>query len=634
MLVGKYLREVLFFISILFSIPCVLSQNISTKYIDSLYISVKNKSDSEVIKTLKDLKKIIAAQDINDAIRLYEYCLSKESSDFFKMNMLKVYSSYLVPKNLEDKALPLLLKGLTLSKKLNDDSSVIHFSINISSIYLFDNLPDKALFYLNEAQVLAENRNIEKSLAGIFYLKAMVYESVEDIEQATLFYKKAWSIIDKDPNHKERGFYLYILVDYFSRIGNSIEFSKFTEKLALYLKNKNPETPTGHIPIDGVFNTSADPKNIANYIEVIRIGDSLGITTPMVYSALTLAEIFIKIDKPKEAIKYLQEVEKKLDTLELKQQLMVIYQKLSKSNIAAKNFEEAFRYKNLESQLRSFLISEKMKNNIAELEIKYNLQTKERELEKQVASKKFLYLMLGSAFVLLAFISFFFSKNRKKNKLLAQQKQMLEKTLGEKNILLRETHHRVKNSFQMVSSLLYLQSENVADKEAKRAIKEAQNRVRSMVLIHHKLYNKKQLVGIDTKEYIEDLTKDIFESHLSQTIHLTYKLEVESMILSVDTITPIGLILNELIINALKHAFDVNTKEGLLQITFFKKEEQLILQVVDNGKGFIENDKEYSFGLKLIRALASQLEASFKINSDIGKGTEVILTITDFEIVT
>jgi two-component sensor histidine kinase len=184
----------------------------------------------------------------------------------------------------------------------------------------------------------------------------------------------------------------------------------------------------------------------------------------------------------------------------------------------------------------------------------------------------------------------------------------------------------------MVSSLLYLQSENVKDVEAKMVIKEAQNRVRSMVLIHHKLYNKDQLIGINAKEYIEDLTKDIFESHQDLSKNIAFQLDVENIVLSVDTITPIGLILNELIINVLKHAFNKNAADVLMKISFGRKEEVLILEVSDNGDGFEEGQGDYSFGLKLIRSLARKLEATLLINSELGKGTNTRLSIKEFEI--
>ena len=235
-------------------------------------------------------------------------------------------------------------------------------------------------------------------------------------------------------------------------------------------------------------------------------------------------------------------------------------------------------------------------------------------------------------FLFAAFLGFFFYKNRKKNLSLAKQKKLLEATIDEKNVLLKETHHRVKNSFQIVSSLLYLQSENMVDKEAQIALREAQNRVRSMVLIHQRLYNKDQLVGIDSKEYLEALTKDIFETHQFKKEKLPYVLNIEPIVLSIETITPIGLILNELIINVLKHAFEDITSESLLSIDFKKKDDTLVLKVIDNGKGFNGEIKETSFGIKLMNTLAKKLRATLNYKSSENNGTEVVLNIKKFEI--
>ena len=186
-------------------------------------------------------------------------------------------------------------------------------------------------------------------------------------------------------------------------------------------------------------------------------------------------------------------------------------------------------------------------------------------------------------------VGFFLYKNNKKNRLLAKQKALLEATVDEKNVLLKETHHRVKNSFQIVSSLLYLQSENIEDKEAQLAMKEAQNRVRSMVLIHQKLYNKDQLVGINTEEYFSDLTRDIFESHQAEGNEIEYILDVDSLVLDIETITPLGLILNELITNVIKHAFTPNSTEKKLHIYLTKENESLLLlKVIDTGTGMPE----------------------------------------------
>ena len=269
---------------------------------------------------------------------------------------------------------------------------------------------------------------------------------------------------------------------------------------------------------------------------------------------------------------------------------------------------------------------------VYELETKYQTEKVQRDLEKEQAAQKLLYFILGFTGILLVLISFFFYKNRKNNILLAKQKKMLEITVDEKNVLLKETHHRVKNSFQIVSSLLYLQSESITDKEAQNAIKEAQNRVRSMVLIHQKLYSKDQLVGIDTNEYISDLVNDIMESHQFQKHSLAYTLDIEPLILNVETITPIGLIINELIVNVLKHAFNEIDENSLLTVSLKKKGEELILQIQDNGKGLQEKVKETSFGIKLIKALSKKLKGNLKFDSQKDQGTLATLTIKRFNI--
>lgn len=283
------------------------------------------------------------------------------------------------------------------------------------------------------------------------------------------------------------------------------------------------------------------------------------------------------------------------------------------------------------------LLSAEQDKNIADAIQKYETEKKDAQLKvltlesEKAEQQKQLYLFLAFGGILIAgLIGFFLYKNSKKNTLLAKQKKLLEATVDEKNVLLKETHHRVKNSFQIVSSLLYLQSENIEDKEAKLAMKVAQNRVRSMVLIHQKLYSKDQLVGINTKEYFTDLTHDIFESHQFEGNAIEYSLEVESLVLDIETITPLGLILNELITNVLKHAFKpVNEKSGM-HIRLKKIGETLQLQVEDNGVGMPSEIKESSFGLQLIKSLSKKLKATLSFQSTPSKGTLAILDMHRF----
>lgn len=277
-------------------------------------------------------------------------------------------------------------------------------------------------------------------------------------------------------------------------------------------------------------------------------------------------------------------------------------------------------------------IKEKQRDQtVYDLETKYQTQQTELELAKKEASQRLLFWILGFIALLLALLAFFFIKNRKKNAILTKQKTLLEATIDEKNTLLKETHHRVKNSFQIVSSLLYLQSENIEDSQAKTAMKEAQNRVRSMVLIHQKLYNKDQLVGVSTKEYFTDLVIDIFESHVFKQDPMRYQIEVQDHVLAIETITPLGLILNELVTNVIKHAFPKITSESLLQVYLKEDNEQLILEVIDNGQGMPKTIDESSFGIQLITALSKKLKAQLDFKTANPSGTHAVLKVNRYQ---
>lgn len=266
---------------------------------------------------------------------------------------------------------------------------------------------------------------------------------------------------------------------------------------------------------------------------------------------------------------------------------------------------------------------------VYEMETKYQTQKKEEEIAKQEKEKNKLRLFFIIACFTIALLSFLVYQFFKQRNRLKKQTQLLETAVDEKNILLKETHHRVKNSFQIVSSLLYLQSENMKDKEAALAVKEAQNRVKSMVLIHQKLYSKDQLIGIETQEYIEDLVNDIIENQTDTIQNLTTQLSVVSTVFSIDSITPLGLIINELITNCIKHAFPSSVENPKIELEFNKQGEIYVLKVSDNGIGFNNEISKNSFGIKLINALAKKLKG--KIAFENNNGTHFVMEIHKFE---
>jgi two-component system, sensor histidine kinase PdtaS len=203
---------------------------------------------------------------------------------------------------------------------------------------------------------------------------------------------------------------------------------------------------------------------------------------------------------------------------------------------------------------------------------------------------------------------------------LSQTNTQLRASLSEKEMLLKEIHHRVKNNLQVISSLLSLQMGQQADAPTLEALRESQNRVRSMALIHEKIYQSKDLSRVDFGEYIHSLAQYLFGSYRANTDQVKLTIEVDPVALGVDAAVPCGLILNELISNALKHAFP-NRRNGEICISMKRLDGEIFLQIQDDGVGFpqgMEIEDTPSLGLQLVTTLVSQLDGTLELSRQPG----------------
>lgn len=197
--------------------------------------------------------------------------------------------------------------------------------------------------------------------------------------------------------------------------------------------------------------------------------------------------------------------------------------------------------------------------------------------------------------------------------------RQIKESLTEKEILLKEIHHRVKNNLQVISSMLNLQSSYVADAPSLSIFQDSQNRVRSMALIHEKLYQSENLAQIDFHDYVLNLASYLASSYRAPGVHIL--VDGESISLEVDTAVSCGLILNELISNALKHAFPDN-RAGQITITLQQKTPgQIYMSVVDDGVGpppDLDINQSPTLGLQLVHTLVDQLAGTIQINRSVG----------------
>ena len=197
----------------------------------------------------------------------------------------------------------------------------------------------------------------------------------------------------------------------------------------------------------------------------------------------------------------------------------------------------------------------------------------------------------------------------------------IKKALREKEVMLKEIHHRVKNNLQIIISLLKLQAAQIKDKQALKAFEDSKARIRSISLVHEKLYRSEDFSKIDLGGYIESLAQELFRAYQT-TDRISLDLHIQDIVLGINTAIPCGLILNELITNALKHAFPKG-KKGRIRISFRPLKSQLYeLSVQDNGVGIpdhIHVEETESLGLRLIKILTEQIGGSVTVKRD--KGT-------------
>lgn len=205
-----------------------------------------------------------------------------------------------------------------------------------------------------------------------------------------------------------------------------------------------------------------------------------------------------------------------------------------------------------------------------------------------------------------------------------EAEERILRSLREKDTLLREVHHRVKNNLQLVASLLNLQADHVRDQADRGLFVESRNRIISMSLVHEELYRSGDLAGVNFAEYITKLARKLVTA-LSVDADVRLDLTVDPLFLPVDTAIPCGLIINELVTNALKHAYR-GRSGGMLRVLARQKGTHLLLAVEDDGPGLpapLETMRTPTLGLELVRSLAAQLGATLDVPS--GTGTRIHL---------
>ncbi|PIF00049.1 MAG: histidine kinase [Maribacter sp.] len=276
-----------------------------------------------------------------------------------------------------------------------------------------------------------------------------------------------------------------------------------------------------------------------------------------------------------------------------------------------------------ESELRTQQLATVMGRDLANTQAMFEEQKKSLEqqrLEMTAQDEKISLVFISLVFTLLGFAGLVYAylKSIKNQRLIAEQKYIIENSLTEKDSLLKEIHHRVKNNLQMVSSLLSLQTKNTRSKAAIKALEEGKSRVKAMALIHQKLYQNDDLSVIEMQGYIESLINSVQSVYKKGGHNINITIDAEGVELDIDRAIPFGLILNELVSNSFKYAFPNDEEDGKIYIHIRKVNgKEGFFEYTDNGIGLPEDTDiraQSSMGIRLMNRLANQLQTSLNVD--------------------
>ncbi|TMM56986.1 histidine kinase [Maribacter algarum] len=370
--------------------------------------------------------------------------------------------------------------------------------------------------------------------------------------------------------------------------------------------------------------------HLENSIATIKEFNKDKFSSDLVENRLAIAECYLQLGDFEKTTDFLSDgpQPQKLENITKKNRLLASYYDKTgdyrneavylKKNIRIRDSISANKTEIRDKQRATLISEDKAYTKLRIQEQKEALAKSKNEMVLQENRIQMVFISL--IFTLLGFAGLVYAylKSIKNQRLIAEQKHIIENSLVEKDSLLKEIHHRVKNNLQMVSSLLSLQTKNTRSKAAIEALEEGKSRVKAMALIHQKLYQNDDLSVIEMQGYIESLINSVQSVYKKGGHNINITIDAEGVELDIDRAIPFGLILNELVSNSFKYAFPKNDDDGKIYIHLRKiAEQEGFFEYTDNGVGLPEDTDDRansSMGIRLMNRLVNQLQSNLNID--------------------
>jgi two-component sensor histidine kinase len=521
-------------------------------------------------------------------------------------------------------------KALDYYKKGDDKKRIADAYRTLSIDYMNVQEFDKAQDVLFKSIALYEEQRSEEGLGSAYRSLGVLYRVMKEFEKSIAYTLKAIPLLEKTGNYASVAIAQFNLIIGYGELGEFEKAYKATDYCLEIVKTKASEEifvpMRAHSYRGEVYLKAKDYSNaLKDYIiawELCKANIDIGEEKRCATFRTEIGQVYLHLNDYNKALDHLSAGVKAYED-QGQDGIIQQYLDLSETYANLGDFENAMHYKDKANANSEKILEGKITNLETEAVIKYETGKKDEALASQASlllqKSKTQTLIIAVAILLgllLLSLLYFFNKNKKTTKIIRAKNT-------ENELLLKEIHHRVKNNLEMVKSLIALQSAQMEDSASKDAMTASQNRVQSIGIIHQKLYQGDNLGSIEMKDYFLNLSEGILD-----TFNADDKVKIEcamdNLDLDVDTAIPIGLIVNELLTNALKYAFPED-KAGAISISLEKtKHNHLKLKVSDNGIGKVKGlaPKGTGFGSQLISLLTLQLNGKMTEYSESGTFTE------------
>jgi len=544
-----------------------------------------------------------------------------------------------------DSAIVYYEKSKQYAQIVGDKSQLALAYFNIGTVHLLQANYLQVLPYYEEAMAICEaNTGLEKELGMIYNNLGIVYRRVRKPEKAAEIYLKAEQLQSTLNNPQGLSDLLLNIANNYISL-NDFEKAKIYYSNALDISGADDKSSIFHYSYNGlgvIAFEEGDYELAKDYfLKSLALAEIEDISIQINANGF-LGSIHARDGDFQTAKDYFDKAIELNDEEKFPDQAKELFLQLEDYYTLRGEYKLSADYLRKYISLTDRLLNQEIIDRTAEWEERFELQEKEKKIvnlqllnqqasllnEKQKNQRNLFGFISVVLVLIIAFVGFQYRNKQKTNKLLSEKNIIISNSLTEKELLMREIHHRVKNNLQVISSLLNMQTFFLEDEKANAAVADSKNRVQAMSLIHQSLYSQENLTEINIQDYLQQLLNNLEAGMNPSGKEITVLSNIEPIPVDVDQAIPIGLIVNELVTNSFKYAFNGKEK-GKISISFSKKDLNYHLIIKDDGIGNngLPLERKSSLGMRLLHDLSKKLKAALDIQTIVGTEISLIFPV-------